>query len=192
MKYLTTMDIIRFTHILWHPQALALWPRSAELLAMLAEAGEAARSSARLRRDLSAARQVRLPASCLLHPGRPCRLGPCTVACGARDLSCRPLGLSGTSMQARACPVHRIFHRNAQCCHCASRRRHPLRPGCCRCGQRPCARVAASPCRCLNGQKCVMSFASPLAQGHCSGTRHLHASLASQIERLTAEHAPVG
>ena len=60
-------------------QALALWPRSAELLAMLAEAGEAARSSARLRRDLSAARQVRLPlpASRFLHRGMPpLRPGP--------------------------------------------------------------------------------------------------------------------
>jgi hypothetical protein len=57
-------------------QALALWPRSAELLAMLAEAGEAARSSARLRRDLSAARQVHflLPASCIL--GAPRAFGP--------------------------------------------------------------------------------------------------------------------
>ena len=35
---------------------------------MLAEAGEAARSSARLRRDLSAARQVWLPASRFLLP----------------------------------------------------------------------------------------------------------------------------
>lgn len=40
-------------------QALALWPRNAELLAMLAEAGEAARATARLRRDLTAAREVR-------------------------------------------------------------------------------------------------------------------------------------
>lgn len=35
-----------------------MWPRNAELLAMLAEAGEAARASARLRRDLTAAHQV--------------------------------------------------------------------------------------------------------------------------------------
>lgn len=37
------------------PQALALWPRNGELVAMLAAAGEAARGAARLRGDLAAA-----------------------------------------------------------------------------------------------------------------------------------------